>query len=152
VTTKKNSQDLEKLAEAARVCACTNFRKASRAVTHLFDEALEPCGLRATQLVLLLEIVTGHQTTVPRLARRLVMDGSTVTRSLQPLMKRGLLTAKGSSGRRAQSLALTPKGQAILEEAVPLWESAQSRFIQSIGSKRWHRLTSDLAASTAAAF
>ncbi len=152
MTTKKNSPDLEKLAKAARVCACTNFRKASRVVTQLFDEALEPCGLRATQLVILLEIVAGQQTTVPRLARRLVMDGSTVTRSLQPLMKRGLLTAKEGSGRRAQTLALTLKGQAILDEAVPLWESAQSRFIQSIGSKRWHRLASDLAASTAAEF
>ena len=35
------------------ICACFNFRKASRAVTQFFDETLAPSGLRSTQLVIL---------------------------------------------------------------------------------------------------
>ncbi len=30
--------------EAARACVCFNFRKAARAVTQLYDAALEPSG------------------------------------------------------------------------------------------------------------
>ncbi len=54
---KKNATpDSETLAEAGRVCACFNFRKASRAVTQFFDVALQPSGLRSTQFVILVRI------------------------------------------------------------------------------------------------
>lgn len=132
------------LAEAARVCACTNLRKAARVVTRLFDESLEPCGLRGTQLAMLLEISLDDQTTVPRLARSLVAEVSTVSRNLQPLIKRGLVGAKRGRGQRSNALVLTSQGWEVLEKAVPLWESAQTHFVKVIGSENWPRLLADL--------
>ena len=41
------------LAEIEATCACSNVRKAARAVTQLFDEMLQPTGLRSTQFTLL---------------------------------------------------------------------------------------------------
>ena len=133
------------LAEALRVCACTNFRKAARVVTRLFDETLEPCGLRGTQLALLLEISLEDKTTVPRLARSLVTEESTVARNIQPLIRRGLIRAHRKPGQRTQALTLTPQGWAALERAVPFWKSAQTAFENLIGSKQWPRLLANLA-------
>lgn len=132
------------LAEAARVCACTNLQKVARVVTRLFDESLEPCGLRGTQLAMLLEISLGDQTTVPLLARSLVAEVSTVSRNLQPLIKRGLVSARRGRGQRSNTLVLTSQGWAALEEAVPFWESAQTNFVNVIGSDNWPRLLGDL--------
>ncbi len=145
------SDDLDKYAEAATICACSNFRKASRAVTQLFDQALEPSGLRSTQLIILLEIAVARSSTVPQLARRLVMDRSTLQRNLQPLVKRGFIKVDSSRARRSQLITLTPRGRKAVEGAVPLWNRAQSRFVQQLGQKRWRILRSNLSAAVNAA-
>lgn len=130
--------------EALRVCACTNFRKAARVVSRLFDEYLQPCGLRGTQLALLLEISLDDKPTVPRLARSMVAEGSSISRNLQPLIKRGFITTHRGVGHRAQTLTLTPQGWTVLEQAVPLWKSAQTTVVNLIGLKQWPRLLADL--------
>ena len=141
------SEELDKYAEAATVCASSNFRKASRAVTQLFDQALEPSGLRSTQLVILLEIAVARSSTVPQIARRLVMDRSTLTRNLKPLVKRGFIKVDSSKERRSQLLTLTPRGRKAVEDAVPLWNRAQTRFVQQLGQKRWRNLRENLSAA-----
>ena len=40
-------------------CTCFNLRKATRAVTQAYDDALKPSGLRATQFTLL-SVVAGR--------------------------------------------------------------------------------------------
>ena len=147
----KNHRDLDKYAEATTVCACSNFRKASRAVTQLVDQALEPSGLRSTQLVILLEVVVAGTSTVPQLARRLVMDRSTLQRNLQPLVKRGFIKVESSRARRSQLLTLTTRGRKTVEDAVPLWNRAQTRFVQQLGQKRWRTLRENLSAAVSAA-
>jgi hypothetical protein len=92
VTDKVIELDLEACAQAAAVCACFNFRKASRAVTQHFDEQLQPTGLRSTQLVILLAVAVYESSGMAELARALVMDRSTLTRNLRPLINQGLLT------------------------------------------------------------
>src|SRR5213078_349079 len=44
------------LAEIEATCACSNVRKAARTVTQLFDEVLQPTGLRSTQFTLLVAV------------------------------------------------------------------------------------------------
>jgi DNA-binding MarR family transcriptional regulator len=135
---------LEKLQQAAVNCACFNFRKASRAVTNLFDETLQPLGLRSTQLVILIVVALSERITVVRLANQLVMDRSTVARNLKPLERDGLITIEAGDDRRTRIVDLTPKGRETLLAAVPLWEKAQSQFVDSIGSSRWSSLLENL--------
>ena len=99
------------LADALDVCACFNFRKASRAVTQLYDEALQPSGLRATQLVILLSAAVNPGLGISKLARELVMDASTLNRNLKPLEKRGLISVDDSKDGRRRLVSLTAKGQ-----------------------------------------
>lgn len=143
------SAEQEKFAKATEECACTNFRKASRAVTQYFDDVLQPSGLRSTQLVVLLEVAVAGSATVPRLARRLVMDPSTVTRNLKPLVKQGWLECVPSN--RKQVFRLTGEGRSVLERAVPLWERAQTGFVGKIGEERWRSLLDALSAAVSVA-
>lgn len=127
--------------EALRQCACFNFRKASRAITQLYDEALQPTGLRSTQLVILLSIAAADEPpTIAQLARELVMDPSTLNRNLQPLSRRRLVSRWASRDGRRKLLGLTDKGKSAIVEAVPFWEKAQSQFVEQIGPQRWDEL------------
>jgi DNA-binding MarR family transcriptional regulator len=147
----KSQQFADELyAEAARTCACFNFRKASRVVTQLFDEALQPSGLRSTQLVILIAIQLQRQVGLVALARDLVLDRSTLTRNLQPLIAQGLVAKVGENVRH-KLVCLTDAGRKRLKEAVPLWAAAQNRFVSRLGEKRWQTMLADLDASLAAA-
>jgi DNA-binding MarR family transcriptional regulator len=143
---RKAQIDLDRYATAAGVCACSNFRKASRAITQLFDQILQPSGLRSTQFIILLEIAVARSTTVPQLARQLVMDPSTVTRNLKPLAKRRLVKISGREWR-SHTFTLSPRGLRVLEGGVPLWERAQIGFVNQLGQKRWRSLLSNLSAA-----
>ncbi len=143
--------EVEKYKNAAIMCACNSFRKASRAVTQLFDQMLEPSGLRSTQLVILLEIVAAQTSTVPQLARRLIMDRSTLQRNIQPLIKRGMIKVNAGKARRSQVLSLTPLGLKVVGDAVPLWNKAQTLFVRQMGQKKWNLLRENLAAAVGAA-
>jgi DNA-binding MarR family transcriptional regulator len=134
--------DLELCANAAASCACFNFRKASRAVTQQFDELLQPTGLRSTQLVVLIAVAVSDSPGVAALARELVMDRSTLTRNLRPLVKQGLLKVRLGKDRRTRLVDMTPHGREVLGAALPVWADAQDRFVSQLGSDRWQELLS----------
>lgn len=139
---------LGKCAEVAGICACLHFRRASRAVTQLFDHVLEPSGLRATQFTVLVAIARSGSATVARLAETLVMDRTTMTRNLRPLERDGLIErVAGEEDRRTRTVRLTGRGEAALARALPLWERAQSRVIDGLGEERWRGLLADLSAT-----
>lgn len=141
---KRFKPDSQTLAEAARVCACFNFRKASRAVTQFFDAVLLPSRLRSTQFVILVRIGADVRPTLPDLARDLNVDRTTLTRNLQPLARRGLLRISEGREERASTVRLTPKGERALAATVPLWEKAQTRFVEQFGGQRWPSMLEDL--------
>ena len=106
--------DVGKLAEMARTCACFNFRKASRSVTQLFDQTLAPAGLRSTQLVILITGQLVGPSSIARLARELVMDRSTLTRNLKPLLALGLLRLTRPETGKHKSVEVTEEGRIAL--------------------------------------
>lgn len=119
-----------------------NLRQAARAVTAHFDAQLQPTGLRATQLNLLMAVETGAATTITGLAEILAMDRTTMTRNLKLLRDRGFV--------EPHRIALTNRGRRSAAIALPLWEQAQSHFVESLGSQRWESLIDELAAAKAA--
>jgi len=135
------SPPADQYAHTVDQCACFRFRKASRAITQLFDEALQPTGLRSTQLAILLSIGAAEEPpTIAQLAREMVMDPSTLNRNLQPLSRRRLISRTTSRDGRRKLLSLTDKGMAAIEEAAPLWQKAQTQFVEHIGGDRWDEL------------
>jgi DNA-binding MarR family transcriptional regulator len=138
--------DRSTLVEAARVCACFNLRRASRAVTRLYDEVLAPGGLRATAFVALVLAHAEGQPTLPRLARALGIDRSTLTRNIKPLERDGLVQVTVAKGSRTSTISLTSKGEKALVRCVPLWKEAQTRFESRVGAERWAAMLKDLSA------
>jgi DNA-binding MarR family transcriptional regulator len=119
------------------MCACFNLRKAARAVTQAFDAHLQPSGLRVTQLSVLGALHHGGPSSVSDLADRLVMDRTTLTRNLQPLQRRDLITLGPGDDRRTRRITLTDAGRKAMAEAFPLWREAQREIIGRLGAERW---------------
>jgi DNA-binding MarR family transcriptional regulator len=123
-------------ADAARNCACFNLRKAARAVTQFYDVVLEPSGIRATQFSVLVALALVERAPLGRVAEGLVMDRTTLTRNLRPLVRRGWVRAEPGADRRERSLSLTRGGRAALERTLPLWQVAQQQVMARLGN-RW---------------
>jgi DNA-binding MarR family transcriptional regulator len=134
---KLSSVELEQCAHALATSACVNLRKSSRAVTRRFDEALEPCGLRSTQLAVLLMIAAMERPTQTRIARELVAEQSTISRNLQLLKAKGLIKTTAARSSPYQTISLTPKGVERVREAIPIWERTQNAFVKKFGESRW---------------
>jgi DNA-binding MarR family transcriptional regulator len=133
------------LREVARACACANLRKAARVVTQVFDEALAPSGLRVTQFTLLVTSRLAGESTVNELAEKMVMDRTTLSRNLKPLVRSGLLEMQPGEDGRTRLVRLTPAGERALEEAYPLWQQAQQETVSALGKERHEALLGDVA-------
>ncbi|MEE9209045.1 MAG: MarR family winged helix-turn-helix transcriptional regulator [Kiloniellales bacterium] len=125
-------------------CTCFGLRKAARAVTQMYDQALKPSGLRATQLSLLAVTERAGPRRMAEIAELLVMDRTTLTRNLKPLLDQGLLERVAGADRRRRPIAITAKGRAALAQALPYWREAQMHMAGSLGRARWRRLLGDL--------
>lgn len=137
-----DADDLKRLAQA---CVCYNTRKVARAVTRLYDDALRPCGLRATQLTLLMVIEAMAEPTISALAGQLVMDRTTLARDLRPMEASGWVAVVPGRDRRTRIVRLTTAGRDALGEALPLWREAQVALVDSgLGVGEWPRLRTEL--------
>lgn len=131
--------------ELAQACVCYNTRKVARAVTRLYDDALRPCGLRATQLTLLMVIETMGEPTISALAEQLVMDRTTLARDLRPMEAAGWVAVVPGRDRRTRIVRLTSAGDATLREALPLWRGTQAALVEhGLGMGEWARLRDEL--------
>jgi DNA-binding MarR family transcriptional regulator len=135
-------------------CLCFRVRRVSRVLTRLYDEALRPLGIQATQLTLLNAIAMCGERGAPmrRLAEILAMDGTTLTRNVRPLEKAGLVRiARLPTDRRVRVVRLTPEGERLIKEALPLWTQAHERVITALGPQEAAELRDRFDATLAAA-
>lgn len=135
-------------------CLCFRARRVSRVLTRLYDEALRPLGIQATQLTLLNAIAMCGERGAPmrKLAEILAMDGTTLTRNVRPLEKTGLLRiARLPSDRRVRVVHLTGAGERLIEAALPLWTQAHERVVATLGPEDAGELRDRFDAAMAAA-
>jgi DNA-binding MarR family transcriptional regulator len=125
-------------------CASLNFRRTTRAITRMFDMAFQQCGLRSTQFTILVAVAKTQPTSINSLADVLVIDSTTLTRSLRLLVKEGLLNVSKRSTMRQRFVSLTPAGEQALARSLPAWREAQKRFVQAVGQDYWLNLRSEL--------
>ncbi len=146
------TQDLGAIANEARRsgvrCTCGNLRMAARAVTQMYDTLLQPTGIKATQLNVLIAAAALREATISQLAAAMVMDRTTLTRNLKPLVAQKLIEVAPGTDRRNRIVTLTTAGRNTIETAWPLWSEAQDRVVAGLGQERWQRLLADLSAVT----
>ena len=92
-------------------CASLNFRRTSRIVTRMYDTAMQASGVRSTQFAILVGIAKFQPVAMGELANVLMLDSSTLTRSLRLLQKEGLIEISKRAQMRRRFLTLTHSGQ-----------------------------------------
>ena len=125
-------------------CVCARVRKASRAMTAIYDRFLGPADLRVTQFSLLNNIKRLEQATITTLSERMLMDKTTLARNVRLLEKKGLIRIKTGKDRRFKEISVTKKGADSLAMARPLWVQAQKYVVTSMGKNRMDQLIADL--------
>lgn len=138
-------------AAAAPICACTALRKASRAVTRVYDEALAESGMTTTQFAILRTLARVEAMPLSRLADALVMDRSSLYRAIAPVERHGWVRIAPGTQGRAKDAMLTAEGRAAMMGAVPRWEAAQAAIVAGFGNDAWPALAGSLQRITAAA-
>ncbi len=131
---------------ALSTCACGRLRRATRALTQLYDDLLIPSGLRVTQLSLLRMLAREGKTRISELAELLLLDRTALSRTLEPLVKRGLVSIVQGRDARTREVSLTGNGERALRAAKPHWQRAQVRVASALGSGRLETLLETLAA------
>jgi DNA-binding MarR family transcriptional regulator len=116
-------------------CFCLNLKRAARAVARRYDEALGPVDLTNGQFSTLIAIAGLQPVSMQILAERLGMDRTTLTATLKPLQRRGLISIRpDTADRRSRSLTLTDEGAVLLRDAVPLWKKVQQAVGRIVGN------------------
>lgn len=127
-------------------CTCGALRRATRALTQLYDDRMLPSGLRVTQFSLLRMLARNGPTCMSELATMLLLDRTALSRTLEPLVRRGLVSIVPGKDARTREVSLTQVGARAIRIAVPHWKRAQVRVAAALGSERLGALMQSLRA------
>ena len=119
----------------AGACLATRIRQLSRIITRVYDDAMRPLGITASQYTLLAQLAARDSITAVEIGHELDIEKSTLSRNLKRLLALGHIIMDPPAGRRGRGLHLTPKGQAILKDAFPIWQDAQTRAVSAMGAE-----------------
>jgi DNA-binding MarR family transcriptional regulator len=115
-------------------CIAGRMRLVNRVITGLYDNALRPLGVKASQFNIL--VVAGKL----GLARPgdvcaiLRLDTSTLSRNVERMRTQGWLEVVSGEDARTQPFRLTTRGKRLLEQAAPAWEKAQREAEKLLGN------------------
>lgn len=132
--TKDGVIDLASIAAmTAQKCIATRVRQLSRIVTRVYDDTLRPLGITASQFTLLTQLAQQDGITAAEIGYTLDIEKSTLSRNLKRLLALHMIDMDPPAGRRGRGLHLTPRGQAVIEKAYPIWLDAQRRATEAMG-------------------
>ncbi|HLB87071.1 MAG TPA: MarR family winged helix-turn-helix transcriptional regulator [Terriglobales bacterium] len=121
-------------------CMCASFRRVSRALTQVYDHALRPLGLRVTQFTVLQALSLAGEVSQGELGQLLVMNSTTLTRTLRLLRAHGWIEERPGEDRRERFFRLSTAGHRQLKRAAPRWEALQEQLRSRLGVAHWNEL------------
>jgi DNA-binding MarR family transcriptional regulator len=125
-------------------CVCTTVRKANRALFRYYEEAMEGTGVTVTQFSILRDLQREGTSPLSRLADRLVMERTSLYRTIKPLESTGAISISNTKNRKIRVAQLTRSGQDLLQAVTPAWQRAQTRIVDALGADRWEALSTAL--------
>jgi DNA-binding MarR family transcriptional regulator len=121
-------------------CLCNALRQASRAVSRLYDDELRAVGLRTTQFSLLRVLRASGEVRQGDLGELALLDDTTLTRNLRPLVKNNWVAVRAGKDRRERLVTITDAGAAKLREARSAWARAQQHVRALLSEELWEEL------------
>jgi DNA-binding MarR family transcriptional regulator len=116
-------------------CIAVRLRLLNRVVTNIYDEALRPLGLKASQLNVLVVTAKLGLARPARVCEILQLDASTLSRNVERMRAAGWLEVVPEEDARAQPFRLTKQGKRLIEKAFPAWEQAQRQAEEVLGAE-----------------
>ncbi len=118
-------------------CLCSSFRRTARALSQVYEEAMRPTGLRITQFTILQALARTEEVKQGRLGEILVMDSTSLTRTLRIMRQQGWIAERRGEDQRERWLKLSKAGEAKLKIATASWEKVQARLQAKLGEAGW---------------
>ncbi|MEL6328814.1 MAG: MarR family winged helix-turn-helix transcriptional regulator [Planctomycetota bacterium] len=115
-------------------CLATSGRKIERTIARIYDDALRPLGVKATQVSLLVHVGLMGPVAAKDLVPAMSIDQTTLSRNLEKLEAGGLVAIDEGDDRRTRPVSLTPAGRKLLREVRPVWERTQDRVRELLGA------------------
>ena len=116
-------------------CMHFNMRRANRVLNNIYDGYLQPCGLKGGQFTILRIINRMKTTTNSELQEIMLIDQTTLSRNLKPLIRDGFIEVRPGKDLRVKMLSLTPAGKELYIEGRKCWQKAQKNVKQRLGAK-----------------
>ena len=128
--------ELESIATStSEGCIATRVRQLSRIITRVYDDAMRAHKITASQFTLLTQLAQTDGITAAEIGLELDIEKSTLSRNLKRLLALGHIIMDPPAGRRGRGLHLTPRGQAVIKDAYPVWQAAQRRATEVMGKE-----------------
>ncbi|MFW5789415.1 MAG: MarR family winged helix-turn-helix transcriptional regulator [Spirochaetota bacterium] len=128
---------MSELERITATCPGYNLGRAYKKVTREFEKEFRESRLTLAQFALLVNIGRGEPATGSEVAARLGSDVSTISRTIELLIDRGLVRQERGVDRRVRVYSLTDAGREALEEAIPKWRRAKRRTLEGIDRAAW---------------
>jgi DNA-binding MarR family transcriptional regulator len=121
-------------------CLCANFRRAARALTLAYEDALRPLGIEATQFTILQALSFTGEIRQRELSRILAADSTTLTRTLELMASHGWIVKRPGKDKRERFLRLTARGETQLKRGTVPWQKVQTQLRRKFGEETWAQL------------
>ena len=125
-------------------CMVSNSRMAARAITRRYDAYVRPFGITATQLSVMGMIISARGRNVSELAEARGFERTTLTRNIDRLEGMGLIVSRPADHGNGRICRLTEKGEALVDEVLPVWEKAQAEIRNELGAEEFDRTVATL--------
>jgi len=127
-------------------CACTAIRKASRAIFRYYEEMLSDADATFTQYSILRALERNGPTALSRLAEELVMERTSLYRTIRPLVQNKSIVLSKGENKRVKIATITKSGLRLIQRVKPFWKIAQDSVVSVIGEEKWKELSAALLA------
>ena len=121
--------------EVAGRCVAMRVHRASRLLTRRYDEAVRPAGITITQFTLLNTIALKRPESISDIGAMLVIDRTTLSRSLSLLEASGFIQLGEPGADRKREVLLTEQGRDKLAEAFERWQGVQDEMEALLGDE-----------------
>lgn len=137
------SEDIQQLVkEIALNCYSVRLRLLNRVVGSVFDEALRPHGIRASQLNILVAVAAYGPVTSHQLCRVLHMDTSTFSRALSRLRTKLWVETEPSGEGKVLLIRIGTQGLEMIKAVYPDWQMAQEKAASLLGEPTLEKISS----------
>lgn len=112
-------------------CLFFTASRLSRAITRIAEDEFSPTGLSPTYAFLLLLVIENPGITQKELSAKLYLTPSTLTRFIDKLVAKGLVTRR-TEGKNSRTFS-TPRGEEIRPLIEQAWEGLYHKYSEALG-------------------